>query len=60
MVILVNNIEENIEVLETLLMELRLKYHFTFDKRVIKITPENLCNLLFNYTELIKKGVLNQ
>lgn len=47
--------KENLEILEDLLTEMRLKYHFTFDKKIIKITPENLCRFLLKYTELIKE-----
>lgn len=45
---------KNIDLLETLLTEMRIKYHFEENKKIVKMSMEDLCVLLLEYTKLLR------
>ena len=49
--------EENLKILEGLLLEKRLETHFKGLNRTITITLEDLCQLLLEYSKLLKLEV---
>ena len=51
MVILTMN---NIEILEQLLLEKKIKQHFAKDEKIIKINLEDLYQLFIDFLKLIK------
>lgn len=53
------DVRENIDILIDLLSEKRLKFHFEDKGKLIKISREDLCILLLEYTKLILE-VINE
>lgn len=49
---------ENLDILEQILTEMKIKYHFSNKKRIIKISLEDLCTLLLKYNRLIKMEMM--